>query len=234
MADGKGFFRRRMQDETGLSVLLFLLVAYVFVVSPIAPHTGVLSWLLDVLFTLILVAANTALSRRRGLFVFTMALAVGAFVLQWWLHFTGSPIVFAAASVMSILFLGVTLVGILSRTLAGGHITIHRVTGSVACYLMLALGWAIAFRMVEVFAPGSFDLAGHGPLSRTEGGIGPMVYFSLVTITTLGYGDISPISPLACTLSTLEALMGQLFLVVLVARLVSMWSMQPGKSASDS
>lgn len=95
------------------------------------------------------------------------------------------------------------------------------ILGSVCGYLFLGLAWAVAYGMVETSHPGSFTFA---PGLRTaESGADPqvLVYYSFVTLTTVGYGDVTPVSPAARTLAWIQALTGQFYLAVIVAGLVS-------------
>ncbi len=84
---------------------------------------------------------------------------------------------------------------------------------------MLAIMWAITFSVIEFYAPGSFAFAdGTGFAFWNQ-----LLYFSLTTITTLGYGDIHPLTPLAQIWSTMEAATGVIYMAVLMARLVSLY-----------
>ena len=83
-------------------------------------------------------------------------------------------------------------------------------------YLLMAMMWALLFRLVNDLQPGSFAMAE----SHMQGSRLLFFYYSFVTITTLGYGDITPVTDVAKSFSFLEAIVGQIYLVVLVARLV--------------
>lgn len=99
------------------------------------------------------------------------------------------------------------------------------VAGSLCVYLLMALAWSFIYTFLYIRDPGSFqsvaaplDPAGHTPRELQR----ELTYFSFVTITTLGYGDITPASMSAKTLSYLEAVIGQLYLIALVSRLVAL------------
>jgi voltage-gated potassium channel Kch len=92
------------------------------------------------------------------------------------------------------------------------------VIASIVVYLLIALVWAEAYNLIEIASPGSFNFA----VMISEAGAEHFTYFSFITITTLGYGDIIPATNLARAVSMLEAFVGQVYLVVLVARLVGM------------
>ena len=97
-----------------------------------------------------------------------------------------------------------------------GAITGNQITGAVCVYLLFGVIWVIAYQLVEMFSPGSVK----GLESYQSGQ--PLLYYSLVTLTTLGYGDIVPVRPAALALAYTEAVFGQIYLAVLVAGLVSM------------
>jgi hypothetical protein len=92
------------------------------------------------------------------------------------------------------------------------------VQGSVAVYLLLGIIWAVCYEILELLEPGSFGVFG----KKGEAAISQLAYFSFTTLTTLGLGEIVPIRPLARSFVVLEALVGQLFPVLLIARLVAM------------
>jgi hypothetical protein len=128
---------------------------------------------------------------------------------------------------LTALFLLFTTGVLLAAVLARGPVTLDRISGAVCVYLFLGLTWGSLFLLVELVAPGSMSVPASGPVAaevlqhgRDVGG--NFSYFSFVTLTTLGYGDILPVSRLARVLAWLEAVVGQLYLTVLVAALVGM------------
>ena len=132
-----------------------------------------------------------------------------------------------ASHVMSGLFLLFTVGVILMYLFAAERVTFDMICASLCIYLLLSVAWAIAYSLIEILEPGSFHFAlakaGEDGALRFEGERAFLaLYYSLVTLTTLGYGDIVPMSPLARTSAATEALTGQLYLAVLVARLVGL------------
>ncbi|MBK7977607.1 MAG: two pore domain potassium channel family protein [Deltaproteobacteria bacterium] len=128
-----------------------------------------------------------------------------------------------------------TLVAITSALLIHvnrrGRITGHRIRGAIAAYLLLAGVFASAYQIVERTVPGSFDI-GHertAPDGRQE----ELFYFAMITLTTTGYGDITPVSQPARSLAMLEALIGQLYPTILIARLVTLEIESRRDAASD-
>jgi hypothetical protein len=102
----------------------------------------------------------------------------------------------------------------LQGVLAKGRITSNHLFGAMSVYLLLGVTWALVFGTVYHFAPRSFEGLSTGSPSE-------FLYFSFVTLATLGYGDIAPIHPIARTIVYLEAVVGQLYVAVLIASLVS-------------
>ena len=100
------------------------------------------------------------------------------------------------------------------------------IVGAVCAYLLIALGFSYVYLWIDFFS-GPFFVSGEEASTAFP-------YFSLVTITTLGYGDLAPASAVARALATVEALTGQIFLVVFVARLVSVASSNLGRAARQT
>ena len=100
------------------------------------------------------------------------------------------------------------------------HISANRVVGAVSVYLLLGVLWASAYSLVEIVSPGSF----YGiSFDDEQGWRSDWLYFSFVTMTTLGYGDIGPVSSVARVLAYMQALLGQFYIAILVAGLVSVY-----------
>jgi hypothetical protein len=104
-------------------------------------------------------------------------------------------------------------------------VTRQTISAAVAVYLLIALMWSFIYRLIENLYPASFAVA-HAKL---EGAENIYLYFSLVTITTLGYGDITPIGSQALSLAVLEAITGQIYLVVVVAWFVGLYVSRKSK-----
>jgi hypothetical protein len=123
---------------------------------------------------------------------------------------------------VSLVFCGVLALVVLVQVFREGPITAHRIRGAVAVYLLLGLGWAFAYRLVAIARPDAFAFPAGTAVAQGEDHTWRLVYFSFVTLTTVGYGDITAAHPVARSLVVCEALVGQLFPAILLARLVSM------------
>lgn len=106
---------------------------------------------------------------------------------------------------------------LLSGVLGEGRVDAERVCAALCVYLLVGISFGGIFAALEMHAPGS--LAGARPINLHDA-----VYFSFVTLATLGYGDITPAGSATRSLAVLEAVFGQLYLAVLIARLVSLYA----------
>ncbi len=142
------------------------------------------------------------------------ALAVALVGISWYILITGQRELSVALIVVTFLLgafaVSRTLITLVSAPAADAE----ALTGAVFGYFLLVVVWTLFFRALETGSPGAFALAADGD-AFTE-----LLYFSLVTITTLGYGDISPIAPVARIGAGLEAAMGTLYIAILIARIV--------------
>jgi len=195
--------------------LLALLVA----VIGIDPALGVMGlrgrgieWTLAVALSVALVGA--ARSRWSRAFVF----GAGAVLLAWLVlhvvHFGPGPSL--APALLGVVGLG-SAVLLAASVLGEGRVDAERICAALCVYLLTGIAFGGIFAALEATAPGS--LAGPEPLD-----LGTAVYFSFVTLATLGYGDIAPAASAARALAVLEAVFGQLYLAVLIARLVSLYA----------
>jgi hypothetical protein len=100
-------------------------------------------------------------------------------------------------------------------------VTTELILGAVNVYLMIGVGFAFIYGLIELLQPGSFN--GLEELASTPDRVLYFLYFSFITMSTLGYGDISPLTPHGMTASYVQAIFGQMYLAILVARLVSLY-----------
>jgi len=124
-----------------------------------------------------------------------------------------------------IAFLGYTVFVIVQFLFKTNRVTANTICAAIFVYLLLGVLWSLELSIVEIIHPGSFtDSRQSGSQVIRFGGEHSVdaLYFSFVTLTTLGYGDITPTSPIAKMLVCMEAVVGQLFLAILVARLVGL------------
>lgn len=191
-------------------------------VYPLAVHLGFVRVYRLTLSAVLIVAAYSVSGNRRVLKI-AAVLAIPTVLGQIAGTVLSLPmigrIVVVAMALGFVLF--VTVV-ISASTFRAGKVTGDRIAGAICIYLLVGLFFAMLFGTLLLFDPAAFDL-GTDPLEiYREGGEFAFLYFSFVTITTLGYGDVLPLSPIAQTVAWIEAVFGQLYIAIVVARLVGL------------
>ncbi len=212
---------RFWSEERSLTAFLILLIVEIFVLAPMRFTGLAFSLVNSFLFSLLLVTGLFTLTHRKTIQA-VLAMIVALSVATHWAHtFFGVPGLKLMDGILLLLGTIGLLVVVLWQVYRDGPVTSHRIQGAVAAYLLLSVIFAIAFDLLESVSPSSFLL----PSSHTHIGIRinpSFYYFSVVTLTTTGYGDITAVSPLARSLVMIEALIGQLYPAILIARLVSL------------
>jgi hypothetical protein len=212
-------FRRRFMVL--LVALLLLLALYPFLEQDVSER------LLSLFFTGTLIAGTYAVSRNRRFLVAAIVIAAGAFGSQWLSHFVNSRIVFVFSRSLGCLFYLLITVAIVVNVLKGETVTADKICGGICAYLVMGLMWAFLFGLMEVVHPGSFLedgklIAPDRGMSQQFALLNSMIYYSLATLTTTTYGDILPKTTPARALSNLEAIAGQMYVAVLISRLVAL------------
>jgi hypothetical protein len=205
---------RLWAEDHGLSLFSVMLLVAVFVVPPFVEPGSGRSVTVDAAYWLLLISGVRALSRGPVMQAVLLGAAVVAIAVSAVGLFVPVPTPWELGT--GILSIGLLLVVILGRTLRDGPVTTRRLHGGVAAYLLLGVLWAYAYALVAALRPGAFV----GPMAAADGARA-FLYFSFVTLTTTGFGDVLPIHPAARSLATLEAVTGTLYLAILISRLVS-------------
>ena len=207
--------RRRYSDWLlTLLTILLLLIMFVFIPLQAAGMTYFQGFGLIVLLAIIAGAMVISINPK-ALAVMSVAFITNLFVIGF------RPLPYDVHIVSACwLIITLTLSLVVGRAVFGrGRVTYHRIVGAVLLYLLIAL----AFMMLFSFVGASFDDAFRGLTFEYNSALaGRLLYFSFVTLTSTGYGDIAPVHPLAQSLCSLEAIIGQLYPAILLARLVSL------------
>ena len=200
-----------------MMVLLVLLLVAVFVVPNFVRIWPDMRLADDIMLTLILVSGVAAVADHRRHAGVLAVLSLLVIVVRWgeWLVPASALPLFRNGSTLCALLVLAATVSI--NVFAAGRAIGDRVSGAVVLYLLLGLLWAVAYAIVAAAVPSAFTGLPEHDNQATD-----WVYFSFVTLTTVGYGDIAPVARSARTLAILEALVGQLYPAVILARLVSL------------
>jgi voltage-gated potassium channel len=183
--------------------------------------------LYDALYTGVLIMGAYSASGKKSSLVIALSIFVPAVALIWLDHFDPSSSYALPRRILAIMFF--TYIGgtILFHVLKAERVTFDKICAALCSYLLLGLIFAILYSLLEFLNPGMFLAGGEvirqgDPRAFQGAGFGQAIYFSFTTLTTLGYGDLTGATPIAKNLSVLEAIIGQIYLVVLVARLVGL------------
>ena len=217
-SDGRSLIGRLQLGESSVRALLILLVVDVFIVAPIAQEETLLQ---PVIHSIVLLSGIAiALRSRTPTIVVVGMLAVVSFVTHWTYHNHPTVPLGRADTGLSLVFCGIITGVMLVQVFRAGPITLHRIEGAVAVYLLVAYSWALAYQLIVFSDPTAFSFP-VAPLDPQNLRF-RLLYFSTTTATTVSFGDIIPLNPVARSLAALESLIGQLFPALLLARLVSM------------
>ncbi|MEM9167983.1 MAG: potassium channel family protein [Planctomycetota bacterium] len=179
--------------------------------------TSLIAIVTQAVFYLILAAILFGVQSSRLEFTACVVL-IGAATIARVFFAPDEQIVQAAADVALVAVGTLVLIKAVQRMLHTSVVTPALISAAVTVYLLAGVIWTIGFHALETLHPESFVVSGRAaPINAGE-----LSYFSFVTLTTLGYGDVSPATPIARSMATLEAVFGQVFLVVLLGRLVSL------------
>ena len=220
--DKKKSLREQPGDNAILAglffALLFFLMSY-----PLITDRSLGSLLLDVVFSVILIASAYAVSHQRKVLIAAVILALPTFGFWWSVRALDTPAIILTGLALSVLFFVFIIFVLLRNIVRSDEVSVGTIYGVMSVYLLIGVAWSFVYAMVELATPGSFDfgsLASQLDPSALHGELRFFGYYSLVTLSTLGYGDITPVTPLARSLSALEAVTGQLYIAVLIAFMV--------------
>jgi hypothetical protein len=211
--------------EHPYTYLLIAILLLLFVTPPFTAAFGI-PWLDDYLIIVVLIAAlnNVAAKRHHVMIAVILSLPVIALRIFGAHAQELSRLELAVVIAPTMVFFTYLVGHILNDVLRGRRLTAEKIIGAIVAYLLIGLTWSLAYMLVEVVVPGSFhlpeDVVAQLMSSPRESLWSIFVYYSFVTLTTLGYGDITPVGTVARTLSWMESVVGPLYLAILVARLV--------------
>ena len=214
---------RFWSEERSLTAFLILLIVEIFLIAPME-ITGLAFRIINsMVFSLLLLAGLLTMTKRKELQAVATMVVVLAIATRVARRFFGV----AGLEILDGLLMLICTIGFLAVVLwqvyREGPVTAHRIQGAVAGYLLLSAIFALAYSLVESIQPGSFQMSQAQDQVRAQVVMDrSFYYFSVVTLTTTGYGDITALSPSARTLVMMEALIGQLYTAILIARLVSL------------
>ena len=202
----------------GRFLYLLVMIMSLLVIGPLVEEFVHLRIILDLFWSAIFIAAVYAVSQKKQHLIIGALLAqpmLGSIWSSYILQHTG---LYVFGNICGAAFFGLVIFNMLTFIYNQERVSKDLIVGAALVYLLMALMWTFIFSIVETLHPGSYAMA-QSDISRNTR---DLLYYSFVTITTLGYGDITPVTRLARSLCIIEAVIGQLYLVVSVAWLVGM------------
>ena len=202
------YFKRRF-------FILFVSLLALILFTPLVQGFLGIHILWNIFLTGILLSGVHAVSEKKRNVYIASLLALPMLVSVWSEYFVKNNYVVIVGTLCGVVFFAYMIVNILLFIYRQDKVTRDLISGAAVVYLLMAIMWTFIYRVIETVHPGSFTVLATDIHERMR-----FIYFSLVTITTLGYGDMVPKTSLTSSLATLEAVVGQLYLVTTVAWLV--------------
>jgi hypothetical protein len=206
------------ETDRSLSVLAGFLAFVIFAIVPFAEQDGTSVLVLEISFAAFLLTGIAAVARERGWLAFLLPLGLLTASARATAILFPHEVSLIARPAISLLFCALLLVVVSERVLRPGAVTVHRILGAVAVYMLIGVIWAQAYALVAHLDPNAFA----HPIPHEPHDLAPLLYYSFATLTTVGYGDVLAVHPIARSLAMLEAVIGQLYSAILVARLVGL------------
>ena len=213
------------EPKFGFALLLFCLIASLLV--PAYFENQIMGGVaLRAMLSLILLASLYLIAYRLRELLIGIVLAVPTLLVNWWSGLLSHPWSVYTASVFYIVFLCYISFFIIRFIFETEHISLDMIFAAICLYMYIGLIWTFIYQVTEASHPGSFrfptELPGD-PESLAHSLRSNLSYFSYVTLSTLGYGDVTPLTRFARAWAILETLTGQFYLAFVVARLVGLF-----------
>jgi voltage-gated potassium channel len=210
-------FIKKMKPTSRQTYLLVSLVAIIFIYPAVAEHP-LARYLLGFLFATTPLTGIYAVSDNRRVLIVGTILGIPALLSIIGHFFWDASIVNDELYLtLIVVYYWFTTVAIIRNLFKRRKVDLDTILSAVSTYLMIGLSFSVLYMLTMFHTPGSFTVSTAGGVIQWH----DMIYYSFVTLTTLGYGDITPLTPHARSLSILEAACGVMYMAILIARLVS-------------
>jgi hypothetical protein len=228
--------RQRRQGKLmpifGFSVAYFLgALVLNLVLSPFVDRLPSGLLIATMLMTLVLLSALLSVAGRRRA-VLGVVLVAPAAVGEWLNYWRPETLIYAIDRGAGLLFIGFVVIELLRFIFYAPRVDSEVLCAAVAGYLLSGLAWSLAYSLLDRLDPNSFVFT-LGPNYRQSMNGFTGLYFSFITLSTVGYGDIVPVSPVARMLAIVEAIFGMFYTTLLIARLVSLYSSKSPLEAAN-
>jgi len=204
------------------AVELLIALALLFFFFPFVEEVKGGDLIVSLLLSLVLLSAVLAVSDRRSVLLTALVLAIPAIAGRWINDVRPDLVPPAVFLIAGLLLVAFVVVNLLRFVLRAPSVNVEVLCASISAYLMLGLMWTMAYWLVDQLTPGAFSFNTNAGKQSMNGF--NAFYFSFITLSTVGYGDITPVSRIARWLAAMEAMTGLLYVAVLIARLVALYS----------
>lgn len=216
-----------MSENTGASqrrftaIELLLAITAMFVLFPFVERLRSAALIESILLTVVLISAVLAVAGEKRVLIVALILALPTLLARWIHDFRPdllSPEIFLVGGIALVVLV---IASLLRFVMTASSVTTEVLSAGISAYLLLGVAWTFGYWLVAEIIPDAFafnaSIKGEMSIKGFDG-----LYFSFITLTTVGYGDISPVSKVARMLAAMEAITGPLYLAVLIARLVAL------------
>jgi len=226
------FLNHFWTKESGLSGMFVLLFAMHFIIVPIFGSFSSFMVIINIFWMLFIIGGIIALSKSKRRTAFLLIIPILFILFNWLIVFEKSPLLLLIDIIMTIITFSLLIYLVLLKVFEPGPITEYRVIGSIVVYMLLANLWSVLYLFVYQNIPGAFQIT--LPAFESNTLEANFLYFSYITITTTGFGEIVPLHPFARSLVQVEAIIGVLYPVILIGRLVSDANENKSKNKSQN
>lgn len=224
---------RRIGLRRYSSIELLISLILLFAVTPFVEELPSGDLIEAALLTLVLVSAGLAVGGKRRVLGLAFLLLVPTLLAKWTHHLFPHLLSPSAHLALALLFIGFVGAHLLGYVLRASQVDTEVLCAGVSVYFMIGLLWTLAYLLVGHLSPEAFSFANNPDNDRTMTSFNAF-YFSFTTLSTVGFGDIAPVSKLARTLAIMEAITGMFYMAILISRLVSMYSPASRVPAAES
>ncbi|MES2661292.1 MAG: ion channel [Verrucomicrobiota bacterium] len=186
-----------------------------------------------VLMTLVLISAGLAVGGQRRVLVMAIILLIPTIAANWTHHLFPGLVSPAAHLGCCIVFIGFIVFSILRFIMRASRVDSQVISAAISIYILIGLLWTFAYLIVGHYTPAAFTIHTESGDPQTMTNFNAL-YFSYSSLSTLGFGDIIPVSKVARTLAFMEAMTGMLYVAILISRLVSMYAPATASADTDS
>jgi hypothetical protein len=209
---------------------LLIGIILMFLVGPLYLATGLrFPLILVLLFSIVQLALRATVTDKKKLQYYTILTLTGlaCTLISKYAPFnpTMADASYTLGRAIYVVFLVTTIHVFVMRLFTARTVTSDRIKGSVCVYFLMGVAWSFLYEIIYLFDPTAFQVDQVGPMT--------FIYFSYTALTTLGFGDITPVNHMAISLTCLQAITGQMYLVIIIARLIGIYISQEHKRLAE-